>query len=118
MLGVSSNVSGGPMRFLMKISLPVETANKAIQSDGLAVIPKILNQVKPEAAYFGTDKGQRTAFLVVNMDKGSELPALAEPWFLALNALIELTPVMVAEDLASAAPSIEQAVKDFSCTTA
>ena len=52
------------------------------------------------------------------MDKGSELPALAEPWFLALNALIEITPVMVAEDLASAAPSIEQAVKDFSCTTA
>ena len=104
------------MRFLMKVSMPVEATNKAIQSDGLAVIPKILEQVQPEAAYFGTDKGQRTAFLVVNLDKGSELPALAEPWFLALNASVEITPVMVAEDLAAAAPSIEQAAKNFSCT--
>ncbi len=100
------------MRFLMKVSMPVETTNKAVQS-GLTVIPKILEQVKPEAAYFGTDKGQRTAFLIVHMDKGSELPALAEPWFLALNASVDIQPVMVAEDLATAAPSIEQAVKDF-----
>ena len=105
------------MRFLMKVSMPVETGNKAIESDGLAVIPKILEHVKPEAAYFGADKGQRTAFLIVNIDKGSELPALCEPWFLALNASIEITPVMVAADLAAAAPSLEQAAQDFGSST-
>jgi len=35
------------------------------------------------------------------------------PWFLALNASIEATPAMVAEDLKKAAPAIEKAVKAY-----
>jgi hypothetical protein len=45
------------------------------------------------------------------MKDASDLPRIAEPWFLALNASIEATPAMVAEDLQKAAPAIEQAVK-------
>jgi hypothetical protein len=47
------------------------------------------------------------------MKDASDLPRIAEPWFLALNASIEATPAMVAEDLARAAPAIEHAVKRF-----
>ena len=65
------------MRFLMKVSMPVETANKAAQ-DGFQVIPKILERIKPEAAYFVAEGGRRTALLFVNMDNSSDLPALAE----------------------------------------
>ena len=43
----------------------------------------------------------------------SELPAIAEPWFLAFNAKFTARPAMVAEDLAKAQPAIEAAVKDF-----
>ncbi len=47
------------------------------------------------------------------MNDASEIPGIAEPWFLALNASVEATPAMVPEDLAKAAPAIEQAVKTF-----
>ena len=100
------------MRFLMKVSMSVESANRAAR-DGFQVIPRILDQVKPEAAYFLAEGGWRTALLIVNMDNTSEIPGLAEPWFLALNASIEMQPVMLPEDLAAAGPAIEQAVKDF-----
>ncbi|MGH9356883.1 MAG: DUF3303 family protein [Terriglobia bacterium] len=101
------------MRFLMKVSIPVETGNAAIKKDGLKAIQRILEKQKPEAAYFIAEGGKRTAVLVINMEDASQIPAIAEPWFLALNASIEATPAMVAEDLRKAAPAIEEAVKAF-----
>ncbi len=44
-------------------------------------------------------------------DDASQIPAVAEPWFLALNASVSFTPVMVAEDPMTAGPAIDQAVK-------
>ena len=101
------------MRFLVKVSWPVEAGNAAAKN-GFEVIPQILEEQQPEAAYFITDGGKRTAILIVDMDDVSQLPAIAEPWFLALNASIEATPAMVAEDLQKAGPAIEQAVKKYS----
>jgi hypothetical protein len=101
------------MRFLFKISWPVEAGNKAAK-DGYSVIPKILEQQKPEAAYFIAENGKRTGILVIDMSDPSQLPAIAEPWFLALNASIEVTPAMVPDDLKKAGSAIAQAVKQFS----
>lgn len=101
------------MRFLVKISFPVEAGNAAIKKDGLKVIQRILEQQKPEAAYFIAADGKRTGILIVNLTDASELPGFAEPWFLALNASIEATPAMVPDDLPKAAPAIEQVVKAF-----
>ena len=100
------------MRFLFKISWPVEAGNKAAK-DAFSVIPKILEQQKPEAAYFIAENGKRTGILVIDMSDVSQLPAIAEPWFLALNASIEVTPAMVPDDLKKAGPAIAQAVKQF-----
>jgi hypothetical protein len=36
------------------------------------------------------------------MESASQIPALAEPWFLNFNADVEFHPVMVPEDLAKA----------------
>jgi len=47
------------------------------------------------------------------MDDLSQLPAIAEPWFLALNASIEVTPAMVPEDLMKAGPAVEKAVNTY-----
>ncbi len=102
------------MRFLVKARMDVETANALARAGKLgSTIQSIVEDLKPEAAYFVADKGQRTAILVVNMEDPSQIPALAEPWFLAFNADIEATPAMVAEDLEKAGPSIEQAVKKY-----
>jgi hypothetical protein len=103
------------MRFLVKVNIPVEAGNGAAKVGKLgATIQSILADLKPEAAYFTDDNGQRTAFLFLEMQDASEIPAIAEPWFLAFNASIEIHLVMVPDDLAKAGNAIEAAVKKYS----
>ena len=94
------------MRFLVKVSFPVEAGNAAAKKDGFKVIRTILEQQKLEAAYFIAEGGRRTGILILNMNDASELPRIAEPWFPALNASIEATPAMIPEDPQRAAPAI------------
>src|SRR5271165_4687187 len=94
------------MRFLFKISIPVEAGNAAART-GFSAIRDILAQQKPEAAYFVSEGGKRTAHLILHMDDASQIPALAEPWFLALNAAVEVTPAMTPQDLMKAGPDLE-----------
>jgi hypothetical protein len=102
------------MRFLLKAEWPVEAGNAAIRGGSLPeTIRSILDDLKPEAAYFLASNGKRTAMLFVQMEDASQIPALAEPWFLAFSASIEVVPVMVPEDLKKAGPAIEQAVKKY-----
>ena len=102
------------MRFLVKATFDVESGNSLARDGRLgATIQSILEELKPEAAYFLAEDGERAAFLFVEMDDASQIPAVAEPWFLALNASVSFTPVMVAEDLMKAGPAIDQAVKKY-----
>ncbi len=102
------------MRFLMKVGMPVEAGNALALSGKLGeTIQAILAEIKAEAAYFCDWNGQRTGFIIVDMQDASQIPAIAEPWFLALNASVEIHPVMQPEDLAKAAPAIERAVKTY-----
>ena len=95
------------MRFLVKVSIPVEAGNAAVKAGKLgATIQSILADQKPEAVYFTDDNGQRTGFLFLEMKNASQIPAIAEPWFLAFNAGIEFHPVMVPDDLAEAGSAI------------
>ncbi len=100
------------MRFLFKISMPVRAGNDAAKN-GFQALEKILSEQKPEAAYFVADGGERTAILIMKMKDASQIPEIAEPWFLALDARIEVTPVMVAADLKKAGPAILRAVKNY-----
>ena len=102
------------MRFLVKVNIPVETGNAVAKAGKLgSTIQSILAEQKPEAAYFVAENGERTGFLILNMEKASQIPAFAEPWFLAFNAAVEFTPAMVPEDLAKAGDTIEKIVKKF-----
>jgi hypothetical protein len=102
------------MRFLVKVSIPVEAGNAAAKAGKLgATIQSILADLKPEAVYFTDDNGQRTGFLFIEMQDASQIPSIAEPWFLAFNAGVEFHPVMVPDDLAKAGTSIEAAVKKY-----
>jgi hypothetical protein len=100
------------MRFLVKVNIPVEAGNRAAKAGKLGTtIQSILADLKPEAAYFTDDNGQRTAYLFLDMQDAAQIPAIAEPWFLAFNAGIAFHPVMLPEDLARAGSAIEAAVK-------
>jgi len=102
------------MRFLLKVNIPVESGNAAAKAGKLgATIQSILADLKPEAVYFTDNNGQRAGFIFLDMKDASEIPAIAEPWFLAFNASIEIHPVMVPEDLAKAGAAIDHAVKKY-----
>ena len=91
------------MRFLVKANWPNENANEHSASGKAGeTVQGILEEIKPEAVYFGLEGGERTMFMIVNMDEASQMPGIAEPMFLGLNARIEIIPVMTPEDLAKA----------------
>ncbi len=102
------------MRFMLKANIPVEAGNAAARAGKLGtVLQSILADLKPEAAYFTDNNGERTGFIILDMKDASQIPAIAEPWFLALNARVEFKPVMVPEDLMKAGPAIAEAVKKY-----
>ena len=102
------------MRFIVTASWPVASGNAAARAGTLAkTVQAILEDIKPEACYFAAVNGKRTAIMVVYLADASQIPAVAEPWFLAFDASIEAIPVMLPGDLAAAGPAIEAAVRKF-----
>lgn len=105
---------GDIMRMLMKVNIPVESGNAAAQNGSLGTtVQRILEELKPEAAYFVSENGERTGYVVFDMKESSDLTAIAEPWFLAFNARVTVAPTMNAADLAKGAAGIEKAVKGY-----
>jgi hypothetical protein len=89
------------MRFLLQITIPNDPFNDLVRKGTPGkTMQKLMEATKPEAAYFVEVDGKRTGFLVVDMKETSQIPALAEPWFLALNAEVRFRPTMTPDDLA------------------
>src|SRR5258708_7551473 len=103
------------MRMLLRVSIPVEAGNAAAKDGTLGpTIERILADLKPEAAYFfADDSGQRSGSIVFDMKDTSQIPAVAEPWFLAFNAQVSLRLVMNPKDLAKAVPGIDKATRKY-----
>jgi hypothetical protein len=88
------------MRMLMHVEFPIEPFNSAVRDGSAGMkIQKILADLKPEAAYFSEYDGCRGGTLVVNVNDSSQVPSLAEPFFLAFNARVRFRIAMTPEDL-------------------
>src|SRR6202142_1627747 len=101
------------MRMLLRVSIPVEAGNAAAKDGTMgSTIERILADLKPEAAYFfADDSGQRSGSIVFDLQDTSQIPAVAEPWFLAFNAQVSLRPIMNPKDLGKAGSAIGKAAK-------
>jgi hypothetical protein len=102
------------MRFMLTVRVPNEKGNELARDGSLGqTIQSILEEINPEAAYFTDMEGARGGYLVLNMDDASQIPAIAEPLFIGLDATVQIHPVMTPEDLERATPAIEQAAQRY-----
>ena len=102
------------MRMLVKFNIPTVAGNEAIKNGAIpGKLKEILDELKPEAAYFAEENGERTGYLFLEMAEPSDLPRIAEPLFHAFHARLTARPAMTLADLAKAAPAIERAVKNY-----
>jgi hypothetical protein len=102
------------MRFMLTFRFPTDKGNELARNGALnQTVRSIIEEINPEAAYFADMDGARGGYLVINMDDASQIPAMAEPLFLGLDATVQIHPVMTAEDVERAAPAIEQAAQRY-----
>ncbi|GGV70015.1 hypothetical protein [Streptomyces griseoloalbus] len=88
------------MRVLLMATLDTQRSNELMNDGKMPEVMKgVFDRLQPEAAYFGPVRGQRTVLLVFDMTDSSELPPAGDPFFTEMNARVEVTPIMNAEDL-------------------
>ncbi len=100
------------MRMLMNVKIPNKEFNTFV-ADGSAgqKLHQIIAELKPEAAYFTEQHGQRGAVIVADVAGPADVPRLAEPWFLMFNADVEFHIAMTPADLEKA--GLDQLAKQW-----
>jgi len=84
----------------MHVKFPHEEFNKTVKNGTVGEkMQKIIESSKPQSVFFTEANGRRSALMIVNMENESQIPKLAEPWFLQFNADVEFHVVMSPEDL-------------------
>ena len=102
------------MRFLVKATIPLEAGNDLIRDpDMQSRMATVLGDIKPEAVYFAIADGQRTIYLIVNMNDASEMVRVAEPLWLAFEADVDAVPVMMQEDLQRASATFQDLIDKY-----
>ena len=91
------------MRMLINFDLPIEPFNTYVR-DGSAGerIAKIMDDLKPEAVYFTERDGKRGGVMIMDVASPSDVPRIAEPFFLTYNAEVRFHVCMTPDDLAKA----------------
>jgi hypothetical protein len=102
------------MRVMIKFAFPVEAGNAAIRDGKVEkVFQGIVEELKPEAAYFFPEGGDRAGLFVINMTESSQVAEIAERFFFGLNARIEMVPVMAPEDLRKGLSGIQGIIQRY-----
>lgn len=80
--------------------MPVEGGNRAIKDNTMGTLmQRAAERWRPEAMYFTTFGGRRSAFMIFDLPDASDMPPFAEPFFSELQAEVEVAPVMNGDDL-------------------
>ena len=88
------------MRLMLKFTIPVEKGNAAARHGTIdKAVEALVGRVNPEAAYFFVENGKRAGLVIFEETDQARLPAINEPLFAALDASIEIQPVLSLADL-------------------
>lgn len=91
------------MKMLVNIILPIEPFNSLVRSGKAGeILNRVIEDIQPESIYFSEQEGCRGALMVVEVNDASQIPAIAEPWFLNFEASCEFRIAMTPEDLMKA----------------
>lgn len=91
------------MKMLLTVEIPHEPFNSLVRSgEAGGILGRIIESISPEAAYFTEDNGKRSAIFVVDVRNPSDIPAIAEPFFLSFQADCRFRILMSPEALESA----------------
>ena len=102
------------MRFMLTFRLPMEEGNALVKDGRIGpTLENILDDLKPEAAYFAEIEGARGGYLVVHVDDASQIPAIVEPLYLGLGATVQIHPVLTPEDMDRVTDTLEQVAQKY-----
>ena len=88
------------MKVLLNVIVPHEPFNTLVKKGKAGeILGKIEKELQPEAVYFTEQNGKRSGIYIVNLSKASDIPKLAEPFFLNFNADCRIQVVKTPEDL-------------------
>ena len=91
------------MKMLLTVAIPHEPFNSLVRKGKAGeILGHILETIKPEAAYFTEQDGKRGGVFVVDVQTASDVPTLAEPFFLNFQADCKFRILMSPEDLQKA----------------
>jgi hypothetical protein len=88
------------MRFMLKFTIPVERGNAAKKDGTLEkAIDALIRATKAGAAYFTVVDGKRAGLVFFEETDASRFTEINEPFFAAVDASIEILPVLSHKDL-------------------
>lgn len=88
------------MKMLVNVTCPIEPFNSMVRNGTAGeIIGRVIDDIKPESIYFTEQDGNRGAVMVVEVPNASDIPSIAEPWFLNFEAICEFRIAMTPDDL-------------------
>ena len=102
------------MRCMLTFRIPPEEGNAAMKDGRFkSVFESIIEDLKPEAAYFAEIEGARGGYMVVNIDDSTQMPAVFEPLHLGLGATVQVHPVFTLDDMPRVMETLDQVVQKY-----
>jgi len=91
------------MRMLIQVKIPHKEFNVHVKDGSVGEkMKRILDELKPEAVYFTEYNGRRGLIMIAEVAEPSDVPRIAEPWFLMFSADVEFHIVMSPDELEKA----------------
>lgn len=102
------------MRMMLKFRFDAESGNEILRSGRInTLLQQIMEDLKPEAAYFYAEEGQRAGHFIINAQESVDVVRVCEPFWFGLNADVELIPVMSGDDMQNGLGALQGIIQRY-----